>query len=193
MARGSKSKYAVLGILTIAPSSGYDLKKFTENNLSHFWSESYGNLYTLLKRLLEQGLVTKQTQRQEGKPDRIVYSITDKGREEFEQWLALPAEPESIRSELLLKLFFGNRMPRERVTAHLLAFRRQQEGLDAALAGVERVLEAQRHHPDYPFWLMTLRRGRLVCQARLRWVDESLALLGDAGPDGDNKDTGAEG
>jgi DNA-binding PadR family transcriptional regulator len=193
MARGSKSKYAVLGILTIEPSSGYDLKKFTENNLSHFWSESYGNLYTLLRRLLEQGLVTKRTHRQEGKPDRIVYSITEKGQEEFEQWLTQPFEPESIRSELLLKLFFGHRLPRERVVAQLIAYRRQQEGLDSALAGVERSLDERRDDPNFPFWLMTLRRGRLVCQARLRWVDESLVLLGGANSRGGEQDTGVEG
>lgn len=179
MARGSKSKFAVLGILTIGPSSGYDLKKFTENNLSHFWSESYGNLYTLLKRMHEQRLVTRRAYKQEGKPDRIVYSITDKGREEFGRWLAEPFEPESIRSELLLKLFFGNHLPREQVVAQLIAYRRQQEGLDSALAGVERSLDRRKDDPNYPFWLMTLRRGRLVCQARLLWVDESLALLND--------------
>ena len=184
MARGSKSKYAVLGILTIEPSSGYDLKKFTENNLSHFWSESYGNLYTLLKRLLEQKLVTKRTQRQKGKPDRIVYSITKKGQEEFEQWLAQPSEQESLRSELLLKLFFGHRLPRKRVVAQLLAYRGQQQGLDTALAGVERSLDEQREDPNFPYWLMTLRRGRLVCQARLQWVDESLALLEDVSSQG---------
>lgn len=192
MARRSKSKYAVLGILTIEPSSGYDLKKFTENNLSHFWSESYGNLYTLLKRLLEQGLVTKRTHGQEGKPDRIVYSITEKGREEFEQWLGQPFEPESIRSELLLKLFFGHHLPRERVVAHLIAYRRQQQALDSALAGVERLLDERSDDPSFPFWLMTLRRGRLVCQARLLWVDESLALLNGPNTPGEKQDAGVE-
>ena len=90
-------------------------------------------------------------------------------------------------------MFFGSRLPRERVIAQLVTYRRQQEGLHAALAGGERALEERRHDPDYPFWVITLRRGRLVCQARLQWVDESLALLGDASPDGGNRDTGVEG
>lgn len=177
MAKNSKSRFAILGILTIEPSSGYDIKKFTESNLSHFWSESYGNLYTILKRLLDQGRVTRRTETREGKPDRIVYSITDEGRREFEQWLALPFEQETIRSELLLKLFFGSQLPREQVVGHLAAYRRQQQGVDSALAGVESVLEEQKEDPNFPFWKMTLRRGRLLCQARIRWVDESIDLM----------------
>ncbi|MDH3629255.1 MAG: PadR family transcriptional regulator, partial [Acidobacteriota bacterium] len=44
----SSSRYAVLGILTLEPMSGYDIKKFIETSVAHFWRESYGNIYPLL-------------------------------------------------------------------------------------------------------------------------------------------------
>jgi DNA-binding PadR family transcriptional regulator len=183
MAKTSKSKFAVLGILTIKPSSGYDIKKFTENNLGHFWSESYGNLYSLLKRMLDQGLVTKKTERQDGKPDRIEYSITGKGESEFEEWLTMPFEPEVIRSELLLKVFFGGRMPTDRLEKHLVTYRHQQQALDSELARVEMALDELKNDPNYPYWMMTLRRGRILCEARIRWVDESLSMMKGKHPD----------
>ena len=74
MARMSKSKWAILGILSMGPNSGYDIKKFTEEVLSHFWRESYGNVYPLLARLLAEGLVSRQTERQKGRPERWKWS-----------------------------------------------------------------------------------------------------------------------
>ena len=44
MAKENKSKYAVMGVLSICPASGYDIKKFMECSTSNFWSESYGQI-----------------------------------------------------------------------------------------------------------------------------------------------------
>jgi DNA-binding PadR family transcriptional regulator len=50
-----KTRFAVLGILSYGPMSGYDIKKFYEKNVAGFWSESYGQIYPILKRLAEEG------------------------------------------------------------------------------------------------------------------------------------------
>ncbi|TMC59560.1 MAG: PadR family transcriptional regulator [Chloroflexota bacterium] len=39
MAKENKSKYAVLGVLSRCPGSGYDIKKFMEQSTSNFWNE----------------------------------------------------------------------------------------------------------------------------------------------------------
>jgi DNA-binding PadR family transcriptional regulator len=49
--REVKSKYAILGMLSIAPMSGYDIKKQVETSISNFWSESYGQIYPALRNL----------------------------------------------------------------------------------------------------------------------------------------------
>jgi PadR family transcriptional regulator, regulatory protein AphA len=107
MAKENKSKYALLGLLSICPGSGYDIKKFMEQSTSNFWSESYGQIYPILKQLVGQGLATSHTEKQEGKPERYVYTLTDKGLEELRHWLTEPIEHTIERNELLLKLFFG--------------------------------------------------------------------------------------
>jgi hypothetical protein len=43
--RATTSRYALLGMLSLGPGSGYDLKKRIEGSLAHFWSESYGQIY----------------------------------------------------------------------------------------------------------------------------------------------------
>ena len=69
----------LLGLLNVEPMSGYDLGQTIRGSIGHFWNESYGQIYPNLKRLAVDGLVVSKTQKQKGKPDRHIYSITKKG------------------------------------------------------------------------------------------------------------------
>lgn len=40
MAKEHKSRYAVLGMLSLGPMSGYDIKKVIEESINNFWQES---------------------------------------------------------------------------------------------------------------------------------------------------------
>ena len=108
MAVRNRTAYAILGFLTRCPMSGYDIKKAVEESVDNFWKESFGQIYPILRRLSQQGLVAKTTSEVvKGERPRHVYAITDKGRKELRHWLTAMTEPPRIRNELLLKLFFG--------------------------------------------------------------------------------------
>jgi DNA-binding PadR family transcriptional regulator len=172
------TEYAVLGMLALGPGSGYDLKKRIEGSVAHFWSESYGQIYPILARLASRRLVERRLERQKGKPDRFVYSITAEGRERLGAWLAEPAREQPFRSELLLKLFFGRRRPVEESIRHVERFREKQQVLKRGYADREReLLRKHRAHPDLPYWLMTLRFGATRANALLRWSEETLKAL----------------
>src|ERR1035441_4045685 len=104
--RSSSSMEVLLGLLTIEPMSGYDLGHVIRDSVGHFWNESYGQIYPNLKRLAAAGLVTAQTERQKGKPERRVYSITKKGWKRLAAWLEVAPQPEIPRNELLPQLVF---------------------------------------------------------------------------------------
>ena len=107
MARKNKTRYALLGMLTYQPMSGYDMKQMSDHSISHFWNENYGNIYPVLKKMESEGLVTMKKKEREGTPARKVYTITDTGRAEFSKWMAAPPVPGILREELLLQIFFG--------------------------------------------------------------------------------------
>jgi DNA-binding PadR family transcriptional regulator len=88
---------------------GYRIKEHIERNFGYMWSINYGQIYPNLKRLETDGLVTKKEVPQENAPDRKLYSLTDKGRKAFTQWLSEEPEREMlIRDPFLLRfLFFG--------------------------------------------------------------------------------------
>jgi DNA-binding PadR family transcriptional regulator len=176
--RANTSRYAILGVLSRRPMSGYDVKKLIERSIAHFWNESYGQIYPILNRLAAEGLAARRRERQRGKPDRHVYSLTAKGREALERWLALPARLEPVRSELLLKLFLGGAgavADSVAQVAHVEA--RHRELLDT-YAGIERQLRKEMAgHPELPYWLITLRCGQHRSRAMLAWCRETVATL----------------
>jgi PadR family transcriptional regulator AphA len=153
----------------------------TEVSTSHFWAESYGNLYPTLRRLERDGLVSSEIVGQEGRPDKRVYRPTERGRTAFREWLAEPVEPAPVRNELLLKLFFGAAAPAEVSRRHLQGFRERQAELLKTYRSIEAWLTGDHaDDPELPYWLITLSYGRHIAEAALRWCDESLAGLPEA-------------
>jgi PadR family transcriptional regulator AphA len=176
--RSSSSMEVLLGILEIEPMSGYDLGLTIRQSVGHFWNESYGQIYPNLKKLTNEGFVSCKTERQKGKPDRRVYSITAKGRERLTKWLAVPPQPEIPRNELLLKLFFGGQVSAQILIGYVEHMAKESRGLLAVLERAEREeINKNRHYPDAPFWRMAAHFGQMEMRAHLRWAEETPAEL----------------
>ena len=105
-----------LGILSFEEATGYEIKKLSvEGRFSHFIDASFGSIYPALTRLCEEGLVDVRVEQQEGRPSRKVYSITERGREEFVKSLAEPPAPDKIKSEFLFVVLCSEFMHPEQV------------------------------------------------------------------------------
>jgi PadR family transcriptional regulator, regulatory protein AphA len=176
---GTTTPNALLGLLSLGPMSGYDVRQLIPRSIGHFWSESYGQIYPGLKRLETGGLAEKKTERKKGRPDRHLYSITTAGRKQLQHWLKLPVtEVEVPRNEMLLKLFFGANVSLDVSRAHVeanLELHQKELKLFRAMARTLRKEEA--HDPQLPFWLMTLNRGRHRATAMVKWCNETLIEL----------------
>jgi PadR family transcriptional regulator, regulatory protein AphA len=174
----SRTRYAVLGMLSLGDMSGYEIKKHVEQSIVHFWSESYGQIYPELTRLSAEGLAVLKPQRSRQGRARKTYGLTRKGFSELQQWLRAPVREEPPRSELLLKLFFGNCAPPDANMEHVKEFRAQHAQLLKVYDGISRQLKAARpNDPGLPYWLITLSFGRHRARALVSWADETLAVL----------------
>jgi DNA-binding PadR family transcriptional regulator len=146
--------------------------------VGHFWNESYGQIYPNLKRLEAEGFVTSERERQKGKPDRHIYSITKKGRERLAAWLSVPPQPEIPRNELLLKLFFGSQLPPEIAIQHVERMVASENVVLREFKRIEREeIEKNSKYPDAPYWKMAARFGQLELKAHLRWAEDTLDEL----------------
>lgn len=175
MARTSRTRYPILGALSLRPMSGYDIKKFVEGSIANFWRESYGQLYPTLRALTEEGLIELQRARgRRVRAERQGYRITRAGRRALEAWLKQPAKLEVPRSELLLKLFFGTEVPAAVLLRHVRERRRLVEANLARLEAIEAELRSDKpSSPGLPYWLLVIRQGVLLDRAILEWCTEA--------------------
>jgi PadR family transcriptional regulator, regulatory protein AphA len=168
----------LLGLLAIESMSGYDLGMTIRGSVGHFWNESYGQIYPNLKKLAGGGFVSYRTERQKGKPDRRIYSITEKGRERLTEWLAVPPQPEIPRNELLLKLFFGEQAPTQVLIGYVERMAEERRALLELLERAEREeIDKNGHYPGVPYWRMAAHYGQMEMRAHLHWAEETLAEL----------------
>jgi DNA-binding PadR family transcriptional regulator len=173
----NKTRCALLGVLNMGAYSGYDIRRGIEQSIGHFWHESYGQIYPILRKLADDGLATAQTELLPGRPARVVYTITERGRADLYSWLnesitSIPVE----RNEFLLKLFFGSDVPLSVSIQHINDHREQALRVLETLAGIEDLLATQfAEAPGGPFWLATLRYGKEQAAAVVRWCDDTLA------------------
>jgi DNA-binding PadR family transcriptional regulator len=168
----------LLGLLTVEPMSGYDLGQAIRTSVGFFWHESYGQIYPNLKTLAAEGLVTAKSERQKGKPERHIYSITKKGREQLVAWLAVEPQAEIPRNELLLKLFFGAQVSPEISMEHVERMvNRERVFLHQFQQLVREEIAKNQQYLDAPYWRMAARFGQLELEAHLRWGEETLDEL----------------
>ncbi len=79
-------EHIVLGMLN-PPKSGYDLRAEFAAGMKYIWSAELSQIYPLLKRMEQSGLIRSESVRSDKGPPRLVYSRTAKGMKALEQWL----------------------------------------------------------------------------------------------------------
>jgi PadR family transcriptional regulator, regulatory protein AphA len=111
----STTSYVILGMLSLRPMSGYEIKRVADFSVRHFWTISYGQIYPELKNLVEAGLAEPEDG-SVGSRQRTLYRLTKTGREALLDWVGIPNEvPIEVRDEMLLRLFFADQLePAER-------------------------------------------------------------------------------
>jgi DNA-binding PadR family transcriptional regulator len=196
-----KTRFALLGLLSWKPMSGYDIKKVVDIGLSHFWNENYGQIYPTLDVLVKDGLAKKSIDRHSGKRKRHVYRITPRGVTAFREWLMLPTDAPIVRNELQLKLFLSSKLPPKASLRIINEYRAQQQEVLAEYLKSEVALRKALKSGEYPteveeilaghepkqtakqkarqcnMFLLTLRHGILAVEARVAWCDEVIANL----------------
>ena len=167
----------ILGILQYQGMTSYDVKKAIENSTAFFYNASMGSIHPALKKLEAAGSLTATSVVENGRAKKI-YSITDKGREVFANWLSEGLPLEKFKDETLVRLFFfGNIEPQEQarhIEAHIAILYEQVAMLES--------LKAQLHNVDIPenmklhaqFQIATLDYGLNYCRFSRDWYQNFL-------------------
>lgn len=178
MAKTSKTRYAILGMLSIGPMSGYEIRQTMQQSTENFWAESDGQLYPALATLAKQGFISYKTQESSGFRDKKIYRITPKGIAELKKWMLQEAETHSVRSEFMLKLFFGANVTPEISIEHLQMERyKTKSKLTHLLEMQQQLAREHKDSPHLPYWLMSVDYGIKTAEAKLSWCDKTIKTL----------------
>lgn len=173
----SKTKYALLGALSIEPMSGYEIKKMMAQSTNYFWSESNGQIYPELAKLAKNKFVTVE-EKMVGAKIKKIYTITKIGREKLKEWLMQDFEYYPPRDELLLKLFYGQNVAPKFSIQQIQKHLKKCQGLQKIYQGVEKelsMLVKQGRRPVY--FLLTVKAGTGAVKTEIAWCKESIELI----------------
>ena len=174
-------KHALLGFINYGPMTGYELKKFFDTSVAHFWNAELSQIYPALKAMESEGLVEMKVEVQDDRPNRKVYSITDSGRSELLEWLAKPADREQPREPILIKVFFGSSLSKRELIAVLRdcadETRAMLSYLEYAHQFVDKFVESLGLRQEGLFWQLTIGCGLKVHRAELEWAEEAIERI----------------
>jgi DNA-binding PadR family transcriptional regulator len=170
--------HAILGFLEYQPMSGYDLKKFFDQSITHFWSATQSHIYKALEKLEKDGMVRSTIIPQEGKPNRKQYETTDEGRVELRQWISTPLPIEGAREAWLIQVFFAHNLENEEIAnlfekrinalrTYLYQCENAQKGIDENYkqVGIKRLRD---------LWQLTLDYGTDYYKNEIEWLEKTL-------------------
>jgi DNA-binding PadR family transcriptional regulator len=177
MSERSRTKYIILGMLTLGDQSGYEIAKMIKSSTHYFWAESMGQIYPALAQCLKEGLITCKESSQ-SKRVKKTYAITALGKKALAAWLKKEPQPTLVRNELLLKLFFGRNVDNRDNIKHIL---HQKNLLESELQTCQeirqQILSQNKSAIDAKYWLITVDYGLKVIQAELGWCNDTLKVL----------------
>ena len=113
-------RYALLGMLTTEPASGYRLAQEFGESAGWFWYASHSQIHPELKRMEDDGLVTSTLLDDDGRGKRL-YSITSAGREQLDEWLSETTDYAPVRDVERIRLIFSDQQPHEVIRKHFEA------------------------------------------------------------------------
>lgn len=180
--------FAILGFLTYGPMTGYDIKQRMDRSTTHFWHAKLSQIYTNLSHLERDGCVHSIVKEQQGKPDKRLYVITEKGRAEFEEWLNEPYIECSPKKEILiLKMFFSASMKKTAILTQL-QIQRDLHSKQLAYYRNECIQFIQAARNEFPLltddavmWDATRRFGERYEEVYVEWIDEMIKFVSDDG------------
>jgi DNA-binding PadR family transcriptional regulator len=170
-------RFALLGLLLDRPSYGYELaQRFDPSTaLGDIVRLAPSHLYALLARLERDGLIEGQQQDAGARPQRRVYSLTERGRETALTWLVQPVDhPRHMRIEFPLKLYVARTVWPEAVEPLI---ERQRAALTDYIDRLKGMPAPDAADLDRSYILL-MRVGRIGrAQAALEWLDASESVV----------------
>lgn len=171
--------WAVLGTLSFGEDlSGYDIKTWADWSLDYFyWSPSFSQVYSELKRLESHGYVRSHSAAGETRRRRT-YSITPEGLTALRAWTRTAGvDRPTLKHSTMLHLWLGHLDDpdnlKARVHEHIALMTEMRDGAAARATN-------SRDEPSWAFATMVMDWSRRHYEAEISMAEELLELIDGA-------------
>ncbi len=168
--------HIVLGLISLNPCSGYDMKmEFEQGGAGMLSALSFGSIYPHLKQLEQDGLIVALQADENGRRKKV-YELTTHGWQELSDWLEQrPAYPIPMRDDLLLKMLFWGAAgeDREQLITHLQIRRTESNDLLGYIRDWQS--NGKSFVDEYTELVLTYIQTRM--EAELTWIEKAIEQL----------------
>lgn len=169
-------RHAVLGLLAVEPSTGYELTRRFDRSLANAWHASHSQIYPALAQLERAGMVEVVS---EGARRSRTWAVTDGGRAELRDWLVEREPDRGQRNESGVRCFLfqllepdDRRVALEQELAYMLQSREQLRATSAKVA-------AEIEQGRQPAFARSVGLGLRIQEVIIAWLQEQLDELRD--------------
>ena len=176
-------KHGILGLLNYGEMTGYEIKEVFACSLKFFWTAQTSQIYRELQTIEKNHWAKSTLIMQEGKPDKKVFKITDEGKKELLHWLIFEDSGLTMRSPLLMKVFFMGELSTKESIAFFENFQIEMEkylnGLQMADEYIDIFARQMGEAEKALYWELTLDFGRRNMQMYIDWAKTCINKLKD--------------
>ena len=167
-------RFPLLALLATGPAHGYELKSAMEQQFGAVLPPlNAGQIYTTLSRLERDGLVDDDAVAQNGRPNKRVYRLTEKGKVELSGWLADSTPQTRLKDDFFIKLVLARAAqiadPLELINRQRTAYLQALRELDDVAAQADETAA------------LLVEGAALHLEADLKWLDLCEQRLGADG------------
>ena len=161
----------VLGMLKKEPMSAYDIQKLVEyRNISKWVKISTPSIYKKAVQMEKKGFVKGSIVKEGKMPEKVIYSLTDAGQEEFEKlMLEIAAKPIRIFLDFNAVIVNLDSLSSEN---RKLCIDSIEENIKELKSYLEQNIHEKENLPEIPATGMAVLRQQFVlAEAIEKWID----------------------
>ncbi|MVU78240.1 PadR family transcriptional regulator [Nocardia sp. ET3-3] len=171
-------RYALLGLLSDGPASGYDLLRTFKDSLANVWPATQSQIYTELTKLAEAGLLEVSDQGPRGRKE---YTLTAAGLEDLRTWLTTTKPKPAVRNEALLRIFFLGVVPRATALGYLAEMEEGANRAHEELTELEKAIDWDDSNLSV-YGRIALEYGERITAMNREWARWAIEQLPPEAP-----------
>ena len=169
--------HIILGLLLLSSRTIYQLRERIDKGLNMMYSSSMGSIQAAIKKLLTCGYIQYEEAVEHGKYKKI-YSITERGKQSFTEWITTPLNAQGIKNPELAKLYFMGFSPEEnretRLQEYISHLEEQYDVLNAICREAENVNVPDKHRDILRYQYAAAQYGKDFMKFNIEWYQKFL-------------------